>query len=356
MTTLYRITDGQLSEVKRSSLSNESMLQDWIVRNPNLLGLDVLVVGREVPTGNRGRIDILTIDQEGNLFIIELKRDRTPRDVIAQILDYASWVTELTPRDVHKIAEEKLGTSLHDAFKERFGSSPPENLNSNHNMLIVASEFDDQSERIVKYLANEHGVAINTAFFTIFEENGQQLLATDWLMDQQQVVERSASRKKAAWTGYYYVNAGDMHGIRNWDDMCEFGFVSAGNGRFYSQRLEQLGVGDPIYVYQKGRGYVGFGIVQKPAVMAEHFRLPDGRVLADIKLREPGILHDEGDSEMADYVVSVDWKKTVPISDAKTFRGVFANQNVVCKLTHAETLDFLAELFGKMDIDGAPAF
>ena len=347
MTSLYRIKDGKLNEVRRSSLSNESMLQEWIANDPRLLGQDLLVIGREVPTVNRGRIDILAIDQMGNLYIIELKRDRTPRDVIAQVLDYASWVAELTPRDVHKIAEDRLGKSLPDVFRAHFGSSLPESLNSIHNMLIVASEFDQQSERIVKYLANEHGLAINTAFFSVFEESGDQMLATDWLMDQQQVVERSESRRKAPWTGYYYVNAGDMHGVRNWDDMCEFGFISAGNGRVYSQRLEQLGVGDPIYVYQEGRGYVGFGEVERPAVMAEHFRLSDGRPLSDIELRERGILHDQGDPDMADYVVGVKWKHVVPISEAKTFRGVFANQNVVCKLTHSETLDFLAETFGK---------
>lgn len=346
MTSLYRISNDQLTELKRSSLSNESKLQNWISENPKLLGLEVLVIGREVPTANRGRIDILTIDQEGNLSVIELKRDRTPRDVIAQVLDYASWVAELTTHDVHKIAEERLGKSLRDAFREQFDNSLPEKLNASHNMLFVASEFDDQSKRIVRYLANEHGVAINTAFFSVFEENGEQLLATDWLMDQQQVVERSESKKKAPWTGYYYVNAGDMPGIRNWDDMCEFRFIAAGKGRFYSQRLERLTAEDKIYVYQKREGYVGFGVVKETAVMAENFRLPDGRLLRDAKLREPGILHDQGDPEMADYAVRVEWIKTVPISDAKSFSGVFANQNVVCKLTHPVTLDFLAKEFG----------
>ena len=347
MTSLYRIKSGNLNKVRRSSLVNESLLQDWIASDPTLLGQDLLVIGREVPTVNRGRIDILALDQEGNLYIIELKKDRTPRDVIAQVLDYASWVANLSASEVHEIAQNNLTKPLRDAFRERFDASLPEELNSSHNMLIVASEFDASSERIVKYLANEHGVAINSAFFSVFEENGEQFLATDWLMDQQQVVERSESKRKAPWTGYYYVNAGDMQGTRNWDDMCEFGFVSAGNGRFYSQRLEQLSEGDLIYVYQKGEGYVGFGAVAQPAVMAEHFRLPDGQRLSDVGLREQGILHDQGDPEMADYVVSVNWKKVVPISEAKTFRGVFANQNVVCKLTHPETLDFLAEVFGR---------
>ncbi len=349
MTKLYRISNGKLWEVNSSFLRNESMLQDWIADKPELLGLDILVIGREVPTGGGGRIDILAIDREGNLYIVELKRDRTPRDVVAQVLDYASWITDLSTREVHEIASNKLGKPLRDAYKERFETSLPEQLNSSHNMLIVASKFDASSERIVKYLANEHGVSINSTFFTVFEEDGQQFLTTDWLMDQQQVVERSEIKKKQLWTGYYYVNVGEIQGTRSWNDMREFGFIAAGRGRAYSQKLEQLSAGNLIYAYQKGKGYVGFGEVESPAVMAKHFRLDDNRLLREVELSDLGIFHDEDNAEMADYVVRVTWRKTVPIGEAKTFRGVFANQNVVCKLTHAETLDFLAETFGTRD-------
>ena len=346
MTTLYRISGGKLTEVKRSSLPNESMLQDWIVENPDILGLDILVLGREIVTENGGQVDILAIDREGNLSVIELKRDRTPRNVVAQVLDYASWVVSLSTSDVHDIARDKLNVSLNDAFRERFDAPLPEKLNSNHSMLIVASEFDSSSERIVKYLANSYDVAINTAFFNVFEEDGEQLLATDWLMDQQQVVERSKSKEKAPWTGYYYVNSGDDSGVRSWEDMREFGFIAAGYRRIYSRRLEQLNIDDPVYVYQKGNGYVGFGFVVSLAVMAEDFRLSDDRLLSEVQLSEPGVLHDKGDPELADYVVGIRWKRTVPMREAKTFSGVFANQNVVCKLTHPATLDFLAKEFG----------
>ena len=47
--------------------------------------------------------------------------------------------------------------------------------------------------RIVQYLAEEHGVAINTIFFYIFEHEGQTFLSTDWLLDQGEVVEQAAS-------------------------------------------------------------------------------------------------------------------------------------------------------------------
>jgi hypothetical protein len=34
---------------------------------------------------------VLGVDVEGRIHVIELKRDRTPREVVAQILDYGSW-------------------------------------------------------------------------------------------------------------------------------------------------------------------------------------------------------------------------------------------------------------------------
>ena len=42
-----------------------------------------------------GRIDLLAIAPDASLVLIDLKRDRTPREVVAQALDYASWVEQL---------------------------------------------------------------------------------------------------------------------------------------------------------------------------------------------------------------------------------------------------------------------
>ena len=346
MTTLYKIAGDNLVRIERSDLASENMLQAWIARDPDLVGLDVLVIGREIVTENGGRIDILAIDREGDLTVLEVKRERTPRDVVAQILDYASWISSLNTRQVHDLAVNKLNRPLEDAFKERFDQPLPETLNRNHHLVIVASEFDASSERIVKYLADVHGVAINTAFFTIFADGDGKLLATEWLMDQEQVVERAESKQRPPWTGYYYVNAGHDPDVRSWGDMRKFGFVAAGYGRRYSKPLERLREEDPIYVYQKGCGYIGFGVVNGLAVMAKDFRLASGERLADVKLEQERILHDADDPEMADYIVGIHWRKTFSIDEAKTFFGAFANQNVVCKLTHPATLDFLGATFG----------
>ena len=344
VTKLYRITNNKLRPLARSRLANEVILQGWVADDPSKVGLDVLVIGREVAIESGGRIDILAINRDGNLSIIELKRDRTPRDVIAQILDYASWVATLDTVSVQDIALHQLGKPLAEAFKERFDDALPEILNGSHNMIIVASEFDASSERIVKYLVDEHSVPINTAFFTIFEEEDQQFLTADWLMDQEQVVER-AERRKRPWTGYHYVNVGHEQGVRSWDDMRKFGFIAAGGGRKYSVQLERLSLGDPIYAYQKGHGYVGFGVVTADPLMARDFRV-NGSPLSPEELADQGILRDRDDGDRADYLVAVDWQKTVPLTEALAFDNMFANQNVVCKLRHPATLDILAQNFG----------
>jgi hypothetical protein len=73
-------------------------------------------------------------------------------------------------------------------------------------MLIVASAMDPSSKRIVEYLSQVHGLAINTAFFNIFADGDHRYLSAGWLMDQQEVVERSEIRVSAPWSGVWYAS------------------------------------------------------------------------------------------------------------------------------------------------------
>jgi hypothetical protein len=76
--------------------------------------------------------------------LVELKRDRTPREVIAQAMDYASWVEQLTAERIARIYQWfSGGGDLDDACAQRFGSELDEDtLNEPHQIIIVASKLD----------------------------------------------------------------------------------------------------------------------------------------------------------------------------------------------------------------------
>lgn len=344
MTSLYQICDGELRPAIRRALSKEEIIEGWVASDPGLVGIDAMIIGRQVPTEHGKFIDLLAMDASGGLIIIELKKDRTPREIVAQVLDYASWVRTLTTPEIYERAEKYLKARLSTTFLKRFGEAIPHRLNGTHSMLIVASELDPASRRIVEYLSEEHGVAINTVFFNIFEADGKEWLTTDFLLDQVAVEERSERKVLAPWSGYYFVNAG-LGEHRSWADLKRYGFVAAGGGEFYTKRLDQLAVGDEIFAYAKGDGYIGYGIVTAEARPASEFMTPDGP-LFDQPLAEPRMKRIGEPPENAEHAVGIEWRKTFEPAQAKRFKGAFANQNIVCKLRDETTVDFLIEQFG----------
>lgn len=137
-------------------IETEQLLEDMIVASPRILSDEWMLIGRQEDTGLGGRIDLLAIAPDGGLVLIELKRDRTPRDIVAQALDYASWVEKLEPEDIAAIYRKfrGAGADLGADFRERFGQDLDEDsLNESHQLVIVASSLDDSTERIVSYLS-----------------------------------------------------------------------------------------------------------------------------------------------------------------------------------------------------------
>lgn len=123
------------------------------------------------------------------------------------------------------------------------------------------------------------------------------------------------------------------------------GFIAAGGGERWSGPLNCLQPGDHLVAYQKGAGYVGYGRVTAPAVMARDFVTAAGPLLKQ-PLTQPGLARERDDPKLAEYVVGVEWRKVVPTSEAKRMDGMFANQNIVCKLRDPKTIDFLRDQLG----------
>ena len=227
--------------LKPATLPSEQLLEDMIVAAPEIISSDWLLIGRQERTTHGGRIDLLAIAPDGALVLIEIKRDRTSREVVAQALDYASWVETLQPDEIAGIyGRFAVGRSLAKDFSERFGHPlEEEQLNYNHEVVIVAASLDADSQRIVEYLASRD-IQINVVSFQVFVQGNQQFLSRAWLIDPvAQVptdVKAAIAVPSEAWNGEYYANFGDGPS-RSWADAVHYGFISAGGGIWYTRTL-----------------------------------------------------------------------------------------------------------------------
>lgn len=232
---IWRIRDDRLETVRTEKLQSEESLENWLAADVSMVAPDLLVIGRQLTSPLGGILDLLAIDGNADLAVLELKRDRTPRDVVAQALHYAAWVRTLSWEQVDQIATHHLGgTSLAEAFQRKFGQPLPETINSSHRIYIVAAEMDPVSESIVRYLSEEYGANINVAFFRHFrDEDGGSYLGCSWLMEPAQVEDRgdSSSPKRRSRLSFSELEAlADANGVGEMYRTL-FDFMSRHSGR-----------------------------------------------------------------------------------------------------------------------------
>ena len=197
---LYKITetDGRsvFVPLRPTTMTEQGLLErqmeDWLADNPSAVLPEgerrVLVISQEQPFQNV--TDVLAIDQRGNLVVIEVKRGLTPRDVVAQALEYASDVAEwgyddLNRRAIAYFARRNLTyNSLLEAFLDIFAVAPGSFTESNFNQIqrifIIAEQVDEKVERTARWLLRQ-GVLISCLSYTCYvsEEGDKKQIFLD---------------------------------------------------------------------------------------------------------------------------------------------------------------------------------
>jgi len=296
-----------------------------------------MVIGRQIPTDHGGRIDLLAIDEAGTVIVLELKRDKTDREVVSQVLDYASWVEELDYAQIatlfSKYAEKnKVTQSLEDAFKSYFGVTIPEEVNASHEMVIVAAELHPESERVVRYLQKNYGVPVNAVFFSFFRDGESEYLSRSWLVEPSSA-EEVVDAKPRLWNGEYYASFG--YDKATVEAGLEYGFMIAGGGDVYAKPLLMLTEGSRVWVHiGSGKGYGGVAEVVEARQPVDEFMVTRNGAEVPITELLPELRKYEDDPEMADYAVRLRWLKKVPsYSKGVWEKGFFANQMTAARPT-----------------------
>lgn len=196
----WHITNEALIPVE-SSLPEEGLkekedMERWIRSTPSILGNDIAIIGEQVRTAC-GPLDLLGIDNSGNAVIVELKRDRLPREVLAQAIDYASDVSKWEISKFEEICQSYTSQSFEEFLTQNFDEIDLEELtiNQTQRILLVGFSIDEALNRMIEWLSDIYSVAINAVLLNYVKTpSGDEILSRTVIIPEE--VERQKANKK----------------------------------------------------------------------------------------------------------------------------------------------------------------
>lgn len=187
------LSDGVLEKTRKENIDYEKDFENWLENSPHVLFDDenystVMWIGRQVTAVYEEFYrfpDLLGIDSNGDLVIVELKKGKTPREVIAQILEYAAWASKLKYDDLNSLAiryyeheEQFKSMELREIFSTIFYPDNEEfvetKFNTKQRLFIVAEEISKSVKEVVKYLNQVGNIEINCLKYEVFKASNSE--------------------------------------------------------------------------------------------------------------------------------------------------------------------------------------
>lgn len=176
---------------KSAGLSERKHLQEWIDKNPESLGEELLIIQKEFSGFDETseRLDLLALDKKGNLVVIENKLDDSGRDVVWQSLKYASYCSSSNSQEIKEMFEEYLQKKgikgeaqkrLEDFFNDE-DYEQKLNTGNAQRIIMVAAEFRREVTSTVLWLLN-YGLKIQCYKVTPYKLGEQILLDFDQII------------------------------------------------------------------------------------------------------------------------------------------------------------------------------
>ena len=149
-----------------------------------MLGEELLIVTTEYDKFDKTseRLDLLALDKEGNLVIIELKRDNSGKNVNLQALKYAAYCSTLSLNDlveVYAIYRKQKGSGIspeasRQALLAFIENDDFEELNDRPRIMLVAKDFRQEVTASVLWL-RKFGLDITCVKLDPYELSGDRV-------------------------------------------------------------------------------------------------------------------------------------------------------------------------------------
>lgn len=156
-----KVLRHQTTDFKTHKIVERKDLEKWIEEVPEILGEELLVITTEYDKFDKTdeRLDLLALDKEGNLIVVELKRDDSGKTVELQAIKYAAYCSTLTFDDLieehqHYLSKKGLPATV-DAVREKltnFIREDFEELNDRPRIILVSKEFRPEVTASVLWL------------------------------------------------------------------------------------------------------------------------------------------------------------------------------------------------------------
>ena len=185
---MYKVNvdDKTLTKLSPTDFTSQNLLerydiQEWIEKTPDILGEDLLIIGKELSLPSGSRLDLLAIDKNARLVIIELKRDDSGKEIDWQAIKYASYCSNfLVDEIIHhfvnylNIDEEEARVTIDEFLDEEL-----ELLNHSQRIILVSKEYHSDVISAVLWL-REYSVDIECLRLRPFvDPDGDLLIQPD---------------------------------------------------------------------------------------------------------------------------------------------------------------------------------
>ncbi|MDW7670009.1 MAG: hypothetical protein SCJ93_14385 [Bacillota bacterium] len=194
---MYNIKDNNANRIEPVTFSKLNMLEndiEEILRNSIDMICDeeesMLIVGRQVRNEKNGRSDLTAVDNNGNVVLIEIKRDRKDIENRKEAFEFQAIRYAASYATIEEIDE--LVTNVYAPYIEKYRdefelgeltsyelgirklneflriNDSEKNFNKKQRIILVASDFDDQTLSAVAWL-DSNNVDISCYRLTPYE-------------------------------------------------------------------------------------------------------------------------------------------------------------------------------------------
>jgi len=186
----------QFKEREFKEKNKEIDLEILLENNPEYFfeNNKILIIGRQVATNLNTFIDLLGIDEFGNTVVIELKRDKTPRETLAQLLEYASFIDNLDYEQLNDIFQNYSGeeVGLEEYHQQYYQNWKSENVswNKSSKLVIVAQDISKEIKQTSLYLRKK-GLDVYCVEFKYFVNNSNiRMISSDFVVGDEEFIRQ----------------------------------------------------------------------------------------------------------------------------------------------------------------------